>query len=195
MQPHTTTTPRATLSASARSPSGLAITALAMKALAIGSLVLASPAYANDTPAAAVKAFNAAISARDLPGATAHFAEGAVQFTLRPAHAGMAASAPQGLSMDLKTHWTQVGSLLFSVTQTYTRTPTIVDTRVEGDLATVWTQLATERLERNATGPRREEFAEVYLLVRKDGSWRIAGVADNRAATRAGAAPGVAAPR
>jgi ketosteroid isomerase-like protein len=155
-------------------------------AFTITILALGGPVHANETPEATVEAFNAAISARDLAGATGHFADGAVQFTLRPAHAGMAASAPQGLSMDLKAHWTQVGSLLFSVTKSYTRTPTITDTRIDGDLATVWAQLATETLERSAAEARRERFAEVYLLVRKQGNWLIAGVADNRGATRPG---------
>jgi ketosteroid isomerase-like protein len=146
------------------------------------------PALASDTPEAAVRDFNAAISARDLTAAGTHLAPGAVQFTLRPAHAGMAASAPQGLSLDLATHWKQVGSLLFSVTSRYQRTPTITDARIDGDLATVWARIDTETLERNATQPRRERFAELYLLVRQDGDWRIAGVADNRGANRA--APG-----
>jgi ketosteroid isomerase-like protein len=162
-------------------------------ALALLTLLVTSGAPAalaqQATPADTVQAFNAAISGRDLNKATTYFADGAVQFTLRPAHAGMAASAPQGLSMDLKGHWTQVGTLLFSVTSRYTRTPTILDTRVEGDLATLWAQIDTETLERNAREPRLERFAEVYLLVRKDGAWRIAGIADNRGATRAGSPP------
>lgn len=164
-------------------------------AFAIAMLALGGSVHANETPEATVQAFNAAISARDLASATTHFADGAVQFTLRAAHAGMAASAPQGLSMDLKAHWTQVGTLLFSVTKAYTRTPTIIDTRTEGDLATVWAQLATETLERSAAEPRRERFAEVYLLVRKQGNWLIAGVADNRSATRAGQPAPAGAPR
>lgn len=160
-----------------------------MAAIALAMLTGPSSASAQTSPAATVQAFNAAITARDLPKATGYFADGAVQFTLRPAHAGMAASAPQGLSMDLKAHWTQVGSLLFSVTARYTRTPTVVDTRVDGDLATVWTKVDTETLERNAKAPRVERFAELYLLVRKDGQWLIAGVADNRGATRQPAVP------
>jgi ketosteroid isomerase-like protein len=157
---------------------------------AAGALLAACavPALASDSPEAAVRDFNAAISARDLAAAGTHFADGAVQFTLRPAHTGMAASAPRGLSTDLRTHWTQVGTLLFSVTTRYTRTPTITDTRVDGDLATVWARVDTETLERNATAPRRERFAEVYLLVRQAGDWRIAGVADNRGAARASGA-------
>jgi hypothetical protein len=159
-------------------------------ALAVTLLALSGPVRAADgTPTATVQEFNAAITGRALGKAIAHFADGAVQFTLRPAHAGMAASAPQGLSTDLKAHWSQVGSLLFSVTSRYTRTPTILDTRIDGDLATVWAQIDTETLERNATAPRLERFAEVYLLVRKDGTWRIAGVADNRGASRAGTPP------
>lgn len=158
-------------------------------ALVLVMLANPAPANAQATPADTVQAFNAAISGRDLAKATGYIADGAVQFTLRPAHAGMAASAPQGLSMDLKAHWTQVGSLLFSVTSRYTRTPAITNTRVEGDLATVWAQVDTETLERNGTEPRVERFAELYLLVRKDGQWLIAGVADNRSATRAGAMP------
>jgi ketosteroid isomerase-like protein len=162
---------------------------ICLATLALVMLASPAPASAQAAPADTVQAFNAAITGRDLAKATGYFADGAVQFTLRPAHAGMAASAPQGLSMDLKAHWTQVGSLLFSVTSKYLRTPAIIDTRVEGDLATVWTQVDTETLERNAKEPRVERFAEVYLMVRKDGKWLIAGVADNRGATRAGELP------
>jgi ketosteroid isomerase-like protein len=156
-------------------------------ALAVTLLALSGLASAADgTPAATVQDFNAAITARDLGKAITHFADGAVQFTLRPAHAGMTASDPQGLTTDLKARWSQVGSLLFSVTSRYTRTPTITDTRVDGDVATVWAQIDTETLERNAKAPKVERFAEVYLLVRQDGNWRIAGVADNRGSSQAG---------
>jgi ketosteroid isomerase-like protein len=161
-------------------------TALAAALLALSGLAQA----ADGTPAATVQEFNAAITGRDLGKAIGHFADGAVQFTLRPAHAGMAASTPQALTTDLKAHWSQVGSLLFSVTSRYTRTPTIVDTRVDGDLATVWAQIDTETLERNAKQPKLERFAEVYLLARKYGSWRIAGIADNRGAARAASPAG-----
>jgi hypothetical protein len=69
--------------------------------------------------------------------------------------------------------------VLFSVTSTYKRVPKILDTRVEGDLATVWAQVASETVER--TGKSREaSFSEVYLLVRSGNAWLIGAIADNR---------------
>ena len=57
--------------------------------------------------------------------------------------------------------------------------PKILDTRVDGDLATVWAQVASETVERNGKS-RKDNFSEVYLLVRTGGAWQIGAIADNR---------------
>ena len=144
----------------------------------LASLLLSiGPAIAADEPAAVVQAFNQAISSKNLEGALGLMAEGAVQFTLRPAHAGVADSAK--ISGDLATHWRTIGPVLFGVTATYRRTPTIVTARTDGDLATVWVQMSTATEERSGK-QRQDSFSELYLLARVGDSWRIAAMADNR---------------
>jgi hypothetical protein len=154
--------------------------------LAAGLLALLSlPVGAAETPkgaaaeaAAVVTSFSEAISARNLDGAVGHLAAGGVQFSLRPAHEGM--GAQQGLTTDLKRHWSMVASLLFSATTSYTRSVEILDTYVDGDLATVWTRTSSETLQKGHAEPIRSRFVEVYLLVRQDNQWKIGAIADNR---------------
>lgn len=128
-------------------------------------------------PAEVVQAFNRALTGRKLTDATALLANGSVQYTLRAAHAGV----PTGTSVtsDLKTHWNQIGPVLFSVTSAYKRVPKIVDTRVDGELATVWAEVASETVERSGK-TRNDSFSEVYLLVKTADGWRIGAIADNR---------------
>lgn len=154
--------------------------------LAAGLLaVLSLPVGAADAPkgaaaeaAAVVTSFSQAITARNLDGAVGHFAKGGVQFALRPAHQGM--GAQQGLTSDLKAHWSMVSTLLFSVTTAYTRTVEVLDSHVDGDLATVWTRTSTETHQKGQAEPSRARFVEVYLLVRQDNQWKIGAIADNR---------------
>lgn len=157
----------------------------------LASLLLpVTPAIAADDPAAVVQAFNQAISSKNLEGALGLMAEGAVQFTLRPAHAGVTDSTK--ISGDLATHWRTIGPVLFGVTATYRRTPKIITARTDGDLATVWVQMSTATEERG--GQRRQDsFSELYVLARVGDSWRIAAMADNRG-TDAMAVGGPAAP-
>ena len=125
-----------------------------------------------------MQAFNRAISARNLPEATALLAKGSVQYTLRAAHAGVTTGSG-GITSDLKTHWSTIGPVLFTVTTAYKRVPKILDTRIDGDLATVWTTVASETVERS--GKRRQDsFSEVYLLVHTANGWQIGAIADNR---------------
>ena len=142
-------------------------------------LLLPATVLAADLgPADVVQTFNRAISARKLKDATAMLASGSVQYTLRAAHAGVTTGGG-GITSDLKTHWSTIGPVLFAVTTTYRRVPTILDTRVDGDLATVWTTVASETVERS--GKRRQDsFSEVYLLVRTGNGWQIGAIADNR---------------
>jgi hypothetical protein len=140
-------------------------------------LPAATPA-ADAGPADVVQAFNRAISARKLDDAVPLLAPGSVQYTLRPAHAG-AGTATGGITSDLKTHWSTIGPVLFSVTTTYTRVPKILDARIDGDLATVWARVTSETVERSGK-QRKDTFSEVYLLVHSAGAWQIGAIADNR---------------
>ena len=138
----------------------------------------AAPHAAEPGPAEVVEAFNRALTGRKLEAATALLAKGSVQYTLRAAHAGVT-TGDGGITSDLKTHWNTIGPVLFSVTSTYKRVPKIIDTRVDGDLATVWAQVASDTVERSGKS-RNDRFSEVYLLVRTGNAWLIGAIADNR---------------
>jgi ketosteroid isomerase-like protein len=138
-----------------------------------------APQCAEPGPVDVVRSFNEAITRRDLPAALALVANGSVKFTLHAAHAGMPAAPVGPVTGDLKAHWSQVGSLLFMVTKSYRREPAIIDTRVDGDLATVWAKTASETVEREGK-PSAEQFVELYLLVRTPDGWKIGAIADNR---------------
>jgi hypothetical protein len=152
------------------------------KAFAAGLLALlllpATTLAADPGPADVVRSFNRAISTRKLNEATALLANGSVQYTLRAAHAGVTTGGG-GITSDLKTHWSTIGPVLFAVTTTYKRVPKILDTRIDGDLATVWTTVASETIERSGKN-RQDSFSEVYLLVHTGSGWQIGAIADNR---------------
>lgn len=152
------------------------------------TLLPAAPHAAGPGPAEVVQAFNRALSARKIEDATALMAKGSVQYTLRAAHPGVTATGPAGITSDLKTHWNTIGPVVFSVTSVYSRVPKILDTRVDGDLATVWTQVASETVERSGKS-RKDNFSEVYLMVRTGGAWQIGAIADNRGTDSMSVAP------
>lgn len=138
---------------------------------------------ADSGPADVVQAFNRAISARKLDDALALMAKGSVQYTLRSAHAGVP-TGTGGITSDLATHWSTITQLLFTVTTSYQRVPKILDAHIDGDLATVWANVATDTVERNGK-QRQDSFSEVYLLVRTGGGgWQIGSIADNRGTDR-----------
>ena len=154
-----------------------------MKQAALGlilslAILPVAPYAAAGTPAEVVQAFNKALTDRKVDDATAQFAKGSVYYTLRSAHPGVPASTG-GVTTDLTAHWKSVAPLLFQVTTSYKRTPKIIDTRVEGELATVWTQVKSETVEPNGRA-REDNFSELYLLVRTGGEWKIGAIADNR---------------
>jgi len=145
------------------------------------SLALAAPAgsirAADEGPESSVLAFNEALTQRKLDDALATVAPGAIQYTFTAAHRGM--PAPSSLTTDLKVHWSTVAALLFNVTSAYTRSPEILETRVTGTLATVWTRLSTETVVRDGNRSH-ESFDELYILQRTPDGWKIVGMADNR---------------
>ena len=153
---------------------------------ALAPVYAATPAAAPG-PAEVVQAFNRAISARKLDDALPLLAQGSVQYTLRSAHAGVPTSTA-GITSDLNAHWSTITKVLFAVTTSYQRVPDILDTRIDGDLATVWALVATDTVERS--GKRRQDsFSEVYLLVRAATGWQIGAIADNRGTDRLPVAP------
>ena len=92
---------------------------------------------------------------------------------------GGEATGTGGITSDLKTHWKMIGPVVFSVTTAYRRVPEILDSRIDGDLATVWTKVTSESVERGGK-QRKDAFTEVYLLVHTADGWQIGAIADNR---------------
>ncbi|MCC7330058.1 MAG: hypothetical protein IT484_07875 [Gammaproteobacteria bacterium] len=142
--------------------------------------VWADPAAETSGPAAIVTAFNAAVTAKDLQKAATYFAPGSVQFTLRQAHPGMGGDQAESLSGDLRSHWMMVGSTVIAATKSYSRTAEITGNHADGDIATVWAKITTMSHRSDQPEAKKDEFTEVYLMVRKDGHWLIGAVADNR---------------
>ena len=151
------------------------------------ALLGSAPPTDRAAPADVVSDFNESITRQDRDAAMALLADGSVQFNLRSSHADM--GEQEGLTQDLHGLWAVVTSLLFNTLESYERTVEVTDEHVAGDVATVWTDTRTETLARDASAPSVLEFSEVYLLLRLEGEWRIAGVANNRPTTRPEAAP------
>jgi len=154
----------------------LAIVALALTAWSCTS----DPAAAD--AGAVVLSFNESITAQNAEAALSHVATGSVQFNLRSSHSDMGES-DESLTQDLTAMWMLVTGLLFNTLDSYERTVDILDVRVDGDVATAWTRTVTRSLAEGADQPNVLEFTEVYLLLRRDGEWKISGVANNRPAT------------
>lgn len=140
----------------------------------------ADPSAEAGTPAGTVTAFNAAVTAKDLSRAASYIAPGGVQFTLRSAHPGMGGEESGDLGSDLRSHWMVIGSTVIAATKVYSRNAEIIDSRVDGDVATVWTKISTLSHRNDQPEAKKDQFTEVYLMVRKDGNWLIGAVADNR---------------
>lgn len=146
----------------------------------LGLMSISGAVTAGDAgPAAVVTRFNQAITEQDLDTALEQLADGSVHFQLRPSHSGMG-DGDIPLTVDLRQSWQMVGTLLFSATAAYTRSAEILSVEEYGDIATIWTNTSTETLSKNNEAPINLQFSEVYLLVKKDGAWKIAANADNR---------------
>lgn len=125
---------------------------------------------------AVVTAFNEALSHGDADAALARVAPEAVQFNLRPSHAG----GDSTLVQSLPALWRTVSAVLSANVESYERVATVRSVEVSGDVATVWTATRTATRRKGAAEPAVLEFSEVYLLLRLGGEWRIAGTANNR---------------
>jgi ketosteroid isomerase-like protein len=156
---------------------GTALVALICPLLLISAPLSASDIDSNDA-VAVVQEFNAAITARDIDTAVATLAEGSVLFQLRAVHPGMSDNPP--LTADLRVTWQTVGKILFPMSDAYERVATITAVEADGDIATVWADTTTHTVRKGKEEPMDLAFSEVYLLVRKQDSWKIAGIADNR---------------
>ena len=141
-------------------------------------LGLNAMAQEAQSPAEVVTAFNEAVTAQDMDAMLAVLADGGVRYNLRPAHQGL---VDERLTQDLKVHWQTVAPLLFNVTESYSRRAEVQQVHQDGELATVWASISTRTVPLDDTGPSQERFVELYMLVLSpDGTWKIAGVADNR---------------
>lgn len=157
-------------------------TTLCLLLLTACAFTTASTWATSETPApeAVVRAFNAAISGRDLDAALATLATGAVNFSFGSVHgfsAGQGAAEP--LTSDLALHWRTVAPVLYSASRRYERRIEQATTHVDGALAVVWTRLRTTT-EPQSGDARVLEFAETYLLHLDKGEWKIAGIANSR---------------
>ncbi len=153
------------------------IIALLFLTISLGSLSAASESE-HSKITSVINTFNESLSAKNLDGMLSTFAPGSVQLTLRAAHAEMAVG--DGISSDLKTHWSTIGPVLFTTMKSYTRTATIADIQVDGDVASVWTRINTVSVALGADQSRQSEFTELYLIVNAGNGWKIGAVADNR---------------
>ena len=151
--------------------------------LMISSLSPVALSAAERSPGETVQAFNQALSKHDLDAALALIANGSVQFSLRSAHSDIPSAGQGGVTSDLKAHWSMVGPVVFGSTAVYSRIPKVVDSHVDGDLATVWTNTATETVDKSGS-KGTDSFSEVYMIVHTAGGWRIGAVADNRGANK-----------
>ena len=131
-------------------------------------------------PAAlAIIKFNESVTNREMDSAMALLAEGSVQYQIQPAHPGMPEDQP--LTADMTAMWKTVAAILFPTTDSYERQVEITDVRVDGELATIWTQTKTVTHRKGKDEPMVLEFSEIYFLVNKnDTGWLIAGNASNR---------------
>lgn len=146
----------------------------------LGLLLLSATAVAQG-PDETVTAFNESISEQNIEAAISHLAEGAVQFNLHGSHADLATGDPEP-TQDLAAVWRVVSTVLFNTLEDYERSVEILASRVDGAIATVWTQTTTSTQRSADTPPTSLTFTETYLLLRKPDGWKIAGLANNRPA-------------
>jgi ketosteroid isomerase-like protein len=148
--------------------------------LLLAVLALSPPAWCAEEsagPAASVRAFTAAINDRDLDALLVQLLDGGVHFNFRPSHQGQGATE---ITSELIPRWSMVAPVLFSTTESYRRELEVLDTMVQGDIATVWASVKTETVMRGSGKANSSAFTEVYLMVATSDGWKIAGVADNR---------------
>jgi hypothetical protein len=143
--------------------------------LLVPGLILA----ADKSPNEVVNDFNTAINEKNIEAVAAELAAGGSQFTLRPVHPGMPTNMP--LTGDIVATWRTVGAVLFSSTESYRRDVEITSTIEDGDIATIWADATTTTVRKAGMEPMVLNFSELYVLVKRDGAWKIGAYLDNRA--------------
>lgn len=126
---------------------------------------------------AVVFELNTAASRRNLAGMMACFAEGSVQVQLSPQHLGFGSPDPV---QDLAKSWQMITPVLFTVAKSYQREVSDFETRVDGDLATVWCAVRTETVMPESETPIVREFRESYWLKRAGKDWKIIAMVNSR---------------
>jgi hypothetical protein len=153
---------------------------IALVLTVVGTLQATAESSDASHPAARVIIeFNDSVTNRDMDTAIGLLAEGSIQYQIQPAHPGMPEDQP--LTADMPSMWKTVAAILFPTTESYERQVEIIDIRVDGELAVVWTQTKTVTHRKGVEELMVLEFSEVYFLVNKnDTGWLIAGNASNR---------------
>lgn len=135
----------------------------------------------GEDAAAVVVAFNQAITAGDQAAAIAQLAPGGVQYTLRALHEGI---NPDALVKPITEHWSMILPVIFASTENYSRGVEIVSSESHGDIATVWVRTESVSVRKGKSEASENAFTEIYMLVNSPDGWKIAGIADNRQATK-----------
>ena len=151
---------------------------LSAAAIAATLLVPSLTVAADKSPNEVVNDFNTAINERNIEAVAAELAEGGSQFSLRPVHPGMPPNMP--LTSDIVANWRTVGAVLFSTTESYRRDVDISNIIEDGDIATVWADATTTTVRSAGANPSVMSFSELYVLVKRDGEWKIGAYLDNR---------------
>ena len=161
---------------------------LATSLIFISLFLITGSAWADaaDDAVAAVRAFNEAISSRDVDTATAQLAGGGVQFTLRAQHPG---AEPAKLVEQIDTYWSTIIPVIFASTSAYSRTIEVLSSEAHGTDATVWTMTRTATTPMGSDVVAEKDFTEAYVVVKMADGWKIAAIADNRQATALEPAP------
>jgi len=66
------------------------------------------------------------------------------------------------------------------VAKSYQREVSDLETRIDGDLATVWCAVRTETVMPESETPIVREFRESYWLKRSDDTWKIIAMVNSR---------------
>ncbi len=152
-----------------------------MAGVLIAGLLVASLSYAAAPHEQVVLDFNAAFANEDEEGLINTMVDGGVQFTIKSAHAGV---DPKGLTENLPEYWSGIIPVIFKMTRSYTRTANIIDSRVEGDIATIWADIETHSVRILIGTEKRQSFKEAYFVIRTDQGWKIAAIMDTRETTK-----------
>ncbi|MCP4271030.1 MAG: nuclear transport factor 2 family protein [Gammaproteobacteria bacterium] len=130
----------------------------------------------SGNPADIVLAFNKAMTDSNLEALLATLAPGGIQYTVKASHMGQ---TPDSLTTDLKAYWTMIAPVIFSSTESYTRTAKIIDSRNTETMATVWADVETVSV-RSGGGGQKNNFEEITILIHTEKGWKIAGIMDTK---------------